>query len=80
MKFPNWMTNRTSMTDKAISEDQDYGETVWGVRAFMRWSHILDLEYSHSRWAHSPWVGHRKQARLVRFSCFYHQKTGYVRN
>ena len=33
-------------TDRAMSEDQNYRETVTGIRAFMGWSHIPDLEYS----------------------------------
>ena len=30
--------------DRVLSEDQNYRETVHGVRAFMGWSHIPDLE------------------------------------
>ena len=48
-------------TDRAISEDQNYRETVRGVRAFMGWSHIPDLEYSPATRADNPWVGHRAQ-------------------
>ena len=48
-------------TDRAISEDQNYRETVRGVRAFMGWSHIPDLEYSPTTCADNPWVGHRSQ-------------------
>ena len=48
-------------TDRAISEDQNYRETVRGVRAFMGWSHIPDLEYSPATRADNPWVGHRSQ-------------------
>ena len=33
-------------SDRAISEDQNYRETVRGVHAFMGWNHILDFEYS----------------------------------
>ena len=33
-------------TDRTFSEDQNYRETVRGVRAFMGWTHIPDLEYS----------------------------------
>ena len=48
-------------SDRAMSEDQNYRETVRGVRAFMGWSHIPDLEYSPSSRADNPWVGHRSQ-------------------
>ena len=48
-------------TDCAISEDQNYRETVRGVRAFMGWSHIPDLEYSATTRADNPWIGHRSQ-------------------
>ena len=50
-------TNDTE-TDCAMSEDR---ETVRGVRAFMGWSHIPDLEYSPTTRADNPWVGHRSQ-------------------
>ena len=48
-------------SDRAMSEDQNYRETVRGVRAFMGWSHIPDLEYSPSFKADHPWIGHRSQ-------------------
>ena len=48
-------------SDKVLSEDQNYRETVWGVRAFMGWTHIPDLEYSPSSRSDNPWVGHRAQ-------------------
>ena len=48
-------------TDRAISGDQNYRETVRGVIAFMGWSHIPDLEYSPTTRADNPWVGHRSQ-------------------
>ena len=46
-------------TDRAIREDQNYRETVRGVHAVMRWSHIPDLEYSPTTRADNPWIGHR---------------------
>ena len=54
-------TNDTE-TDRAMSEDQNYCETVRGVRVFMGWSHIPDLEYSPTTCADNPWVGHRSQS------------------
>ena len=48
-------------SDRAMSEDQNYRETVRGVRTFMGWSHIPDLEYSPSSRADNPWIGHRSQ-------------------
>ena len=47
--------------DKVLSEDQNYRETVCGVRAFMGWTHIPDLEYSPTSRADNPWIGHRSQ-------------------
>ena len=47
--------------DKTISEDQNYRETVRGVRAFMGWNHIPDLEYTPTSRSDNPWVGHRAQ-------------------
>ena len=46
---------------RAISEDQSYWETVRGVRAFMGWNHIPDLEYSPASRTDNPWVSHRAQ-------------------
>ena len=36
----------TRDTDRILSEDQNYRETVRGVCAFMGWTHIPDLKYS----------------------------------
>ena len=47
--------------DKVLSEDQNYRETVRGVRAFMGWTHIQDLEYSPTSRTDNPWTGHRSQ-------------------
>ena len=43
-----------SDSDHAISEDQNYRETVRGERAFMGWSHIPDLEYTPATRADKP--------------------------
>ena len=51
----------TGESDRAISEDQNYRETVRGVRSFMGWTHIPDLEYSSASRTDNPWVGHRSQ-------------------
>ena len=51
----------SSDKDKVLSEDQNYRETVRGVRAFMGWSHIPDLEYSPTSRTDNPWTGHRSQ-------------------
>ena len=50
-----------SNNDCIISQYQNYRETVRGVRAFMGWSHISDLEYSPTTRANNPWIGHRTQ-------------------
>ena len=47
--------------DRVLSEDQNYRETVRGVRAFMGWTHIQDLEYSPTSRTDNPWTGHRSQ-------------------
>ena len=48
-------------SDKVLSEDQNYRKTVRGVRAFIGWTHIPDLEYSPASRTDNPWVGHRAQ-------------------
>ena len=48
-------------SDRVLSEEQNYRETVRGVRAFMGWSHIPDLEYSPASRTDNPLVGHRAQ-------------------
>ena len=47
--------------NKVLSEDQNYQETVCGVRAFMGWTHIPDLEYSPTSRTDKPWTGHCSQ-------------------
>ena len=47
--------------DRVLSEDQNYRETVRGVRAFMGWAHIQDLEYSPTSRTDNPWTGHRSE-------------------
>ena len=51
----------TGDSDRVISEEQNYREAVRGVRAFMGWTHIPDLEYSPASRTDNPWVGHRAQ-------------------
>ena len=51
----------TGDSDKMISEEQNYRETVSGVRAFMGWTHIPNLEYSPASRTDNPWVGHHAQ-------------------
>ena len=51
----------TSDPDRVLSEDQNYRETVRGVRAFMGWTHIPDLEFSPQSRTDNPWAGHRSQ-------------------
>ena len=65
--------------DKVLSEDQNYRGTVRGVRAFMGWTHIPDLEYYQPQeqiilgLAIAP-------NQLERSQCYYHQKTAFVKN
>ena len=49
----------TRDSEKVIGEEQNYRER--GVRAFMGWTHIPDLEYSPASRTDNPWVGHRAQ-------------------
>ena len=46
-------------SDRVLSEEQNYRETVRSVRAFMGWTHIPDLEYSPASRTDNPWVGNR---------------------
>ena len=55
----------TSDPDRVLSEDQNYRETVRGVRAFMGWTHIPDLEFSPQSRTDNPWAGHRSQPYLL---------------
>ena len=48
-------------SDEVLSEDQNYRETVRGIRTFMGWTHIPDLEYSPASRTDNPWVGHHAQ-------------------
>ena len=34
--------------DQALSEEESYQETVHGIRSFMTWTHILDMDNSSS--------------------------------
>ena len=47
--------------DRVLSEDQNYRETIRGVRAFMGWTHIPDLEYSPTSRTDNLWTGHGSQ-------------------
>ena len=38
----------TADTDQALSEEQTYRETVRGIRSFMGWIHVLDMDTSSS--------------------------------
>ena len=51
----------TGDSDRVNSEEQNYQESVRGVRAFMGWTHIPDLEYSPASRIDNPWVVHRAQ-------------------
>ena len=58
----------TGDSDRLISEDQNYRETVRGVRAFMGWTHLPDLQYSPASRTDNPWVGHKGSASWKSFS------------
>ena len=49
----------TGDSERAISEHQNYRETLRGVCTFMGWTPIPDLEYSPASRTDNPWVGHR---------------------
>ena len=44
-------------SDRVLSEDQNYRETVRGVRVFMGWTHIPNLEYSPASRTDNPMNG-----------------------
>ena len=62
----------TTDFDKTPSEDQKYRETVRGVRAFMGWNHISDLEFSPATRAGLV-TAHSQSGR---FLFYYHRRTG----
>ena len=43
------------------SEEQTYKETMRGIRSFMGWSHIPDLEMSAAASDDNPFAGLKKQ-------------------
>ena len=47
--------------DNIQTEDQSYRETVRGVRSYMGWDFIPDLESSASSSSDNPWAGGRPQ-------------------
>ena len=48
-------------TDQALSEEQTYRETVRGIRFFMGWTHISDMETSSSSADRNPFPAPKQQ-------------------
>ena len=51
----------TAETDQALSEEQSYRETVRGIRSFMGWTHILDVDNSSSSADDNPFAASKQQ-------------------
>ena len=51
----------TADTDQDLSEEQTYQETVHGIRSFMRWTHIPDMDMSSSAADDNPFQAPKQQ-------------------
>ena len=49
-------------TDQAVSEEQSYCETVCGIRSFMGWTCILDMDNSSSSADDNPFAAPKQVA------------------
>ena len=48
-------------SDQVLSEEQTYRETVHGVRAFMGWTHVPDMDTSSSSADDNPFAAPKQQ-------------------
>ena len=48
-------------TDQSVSEEQTYRETMRGIRSYMGWNHIPDMDTSTSNSDDNPFAGHKVQ-------------------
>ena len=47
--------------DLTLSEEQNYRETMSGIRSFMGWSHILEIDTATSKSEDNPFAGPKAQ-------------------
>ena len=47
--------------DQALSEDQNYRETMRGIRSYMGWTHIPDMDTAASTSDDNPFAGPKNQ-------------------
>ena len=47
--------------DQTLSEDQNYRETMRGIRSFMGWTHIPDMDMAASTADDNPFAGPKAQ-------------------
>ena len=48
-------------TESSVSEDQSYREIIRGIRAYMNWNFVPDLELSGATSKDNPFTGTRSQ-------------------
>ena len=48
-------------TDQALSEEQTYRETMRGIRSYMGWSHICDIDSTSSNAEDNPFTAPKQQ-------------------
>ena len=48
-------------TESSVSEDQSYREIIRGIRAYMNWNFVPDLEVSGTTSKDNPFTGTRSQ-------------------
>ena len=47
--------------DHTLSEEQNYKETMRGIRSYMGWSHIMDMDHTASSAEDNPFAGLKSQ-------------------
>ena len=53
--------NSLSDVDQAQSEEQTYRETMWGIRAYMNWNHIPDMDTTLASAGDNPFAAPKIQ-------------------
>ena len=67
--------------DQTLSEEQTYRETLRGIRSYMDWNQIPDIEFTTSTGDDNPFAGPRSQPvgnQWARCRYVYLQMTGFV--
>ena len=64
-------------TDQLLSEEQNYRETMSGVRSFMGWTHIPEVDSALSSSEDNPFAAPKQQP-TGKTSVIYPQTTGCV--